>query len=175
VLKELTCPATPDLACKLSGSNLFLIDAIATDRDFAHPVQVPDGFPGYSLPVPHPSGAQLYVKLRDDPSVINPAMLVAQQLPPSPAELARQAAQRAAKQAVAQADAAAAVIAAAVTAAPPATPGPAPGATPSPAPTPTPTATPTAAPAPAAVAAPSPSTTAPAPAPPPADGASEPE
>jgi hypothetical protein len=95
-LNELKCPATPDLACKLSGSNLFLIDSIASDRRFDHPVQVPDGFPGYSLPVPHPSSGQLYVKLRDDPSVINPTVLVAQQLPPSPAELARLAARRAA-------------------------------------------------------------------------------
>jgi hypothetical protein len=98
VLRELKCPGTPELACKLSGSNLFLIDSIASGRDFAHPVQVPDGFPGYSLPVPHPSGEQLYVKLRDDPSVINPTLLVTQQLPSSPAEVARLASRRAAKQ-----------------------------------------------------------------------------
>jgi hypothetical protein len=93
VLTDLKCPATPDLACKLSGLNLFLIDAIATDPQFAHPVQVPDGFPGYSLPVPHPNGQQLYVKLRDDPAVINPTVLMTQQLPPSPTEPARVAAQ----------------------------------------------------------------------------------
>ncbi len=93
VLTDLKCPATADLACKLSGVNLFLIDAIATDPQFAHPVQVPDGFPGYSLPVPHPNGQQLYVKLRDDPAVINPAVLMTQQLPPSPTESARVAAQ----------------------------------------------------------------------------------
>jgi hypothetical protein len=106
-LNELKCPATPDLACKLSGANLFLIDSIASDRSFDHPVQVPDGFPGYSLPVPHPSSGQLYVKLRDDPSVINPTVLVAQQLPPSPAELARLAAQHAAADAARVAQAAA--------------------------------------------------------------------
>jgi hypothetical protein len=65
-LRELVCPATPELACKLSGSNLFLVDAISTDPDFAHSVQVPDGFPGYALPVPHPKDGQLFVKLRDD-------------------------------------------------------------------------------------------------------------
>ena len=32
MLKELKCPATPELACKLSGSNLFLIDSIPTMR-----------------------------------------------------------------------------------------------------------------------------------------------
>lgn len=92
VLQRLTCPATPDLACKLSGSNLFLLDAVSADTHFDHPTEVPDGFPGYSLPVPHPAGGQLYVRLRDDPSVVNEASLVAETLPPTPAEAARLAA-----------------------------------------------------------------------------------
>src|SRR5271170_1004111 len=46
LLKDLTCPSTPELACKLSGSNLFLIDSVSNDPAFAHPVQVPDGFLG---------------------------------------------------------------------------------------------------------------------------------
>jgi hypothetical protein len=90
VLKELKCPATADLACKLSGANLFLVDSVSSDPKFAHPVQVPDGFPGYSMPVPHPSdGNLLYVKLRDDPSVVNSTTLGAQQLPPTSDETAR--------------------------------------------------------------------------------------
>jgi len=89
VLRELKCPATPELACKLSGSNLFLVDSVSGTPQFAHPVQVPDGFPGYSMPVPHPTDGQLYVKLRDDPSVINQAALSTQQLPPTPEEIAR--------------------------------------------------------------------------------------
>jgi hypothetical protein len=101
-LKNLKCPATPELACKLSGSNLFLIDSISSDSQFEHPVQIPDGFPGYSVPVPHPVDGALYVKLRDDPSVVNQAALAAQSLPPSPDEAARsvirQAATRAADQ-----------------------------------------------------------------------------
>jgi hypothetical protein len=60
-----------------------------SDPQFDHPVQVPDGFPGYALPVPHPSSGQLYVKLRDDPSVVNTAALDAQQLPASADEAAR--------------------------------------------------------------------------------------
>ena len=88
-LRELVCPATPELACKLSGSNLFLVDSIATDRAFAHPVQVPDGFPGYALPVPHPKDGQLFVKLRDDPSVVNLASVDTRELPPSPQETER--------------------------------------------------------------------------------------
>lgn len=95
-LKGVRCPATPELACKLSGANLFLVDAVATDSGFHHAVQVPDGFPGYALPVPHPSDGRLYVRLRDDPSVINLAALDIEQLPPSPEELARAASRHAA-------------------------------------------------------------------------------
>jgi hypothetical protein len=91
-LQTLTCPATPDLACKLSGSNLFLLDAVSADTHFEHPTEVPDGFPGYSLPVPHPGDGQLYVRLRDDPSVVNQATLVMETLPPTPTEAARLAA-----------------------------------------------------------------------------------
>jgi hypothetical protein len=88
LLRDLKCPATAELACKLSGTNLFLIDSVSSTAQFDHPVQVPDGFPGSALPVPHPSGGQLYVRLRDDPSVISTATLGAQQLPPSAQEAA---------------------------------------------------------------------------------------
>jgi hypothetical protein len=91
VLKNITCPSAPELACKLTGSNLFLIDSIAADRGFAHSVQVPDGFLGSALPVPHPIAGALYVKLRDDPSVINATSLDVQQLPPSTDDIARSA------------------------------------------------------------------------------------
>jgi hypothetical protein len=87
-LKALECPATPEVACKLSGSDLYLIDSVAGTADFAKPVIVPDGFLGSSLPVPHPSGGSLYLKLRDDPQVINPTKLVALQIPATPAEAA---------------------------------------------------------------------------------------
>lgn len=89
VLKELKCPATAELACKLSGSNLFLVDSVSSDPKFSHPIEVPDGFPGYSMPVPHPTDGNLYVKLRDDPSVINLTALGAQVVPPTSDEAAR--------------------------------------------------------------------------------------
>lgn len=92
-LRELKCPASAELACKLTGSNLFLVQSVSSDADFKHAVEVPDGFPGYSLPVPHPVNDVLYVKLRDDPTVVSRATLAAQQLPPSPQEVA-QAAER---------------------------------------------------------------------------------
>ncbi|MBB6146304.1 hypothetical protein HNQ77_004276 [Silvibacterium bohemicum] len=84
--QSLKCPAAADQPCKLSGANLFLVDAVSGDSQFAHPVQVPDGFPGSVLPVPHPSSGELFVKLRDDPSVVNQVKLTAENVgPPAPA------------------------------------------------------------------------------------------
>jgi hypothetical protein len=88
-LKDLGCPATAELACKLSGSNLFLIDSISNDPKFAHSVKVPDGFLGSALPVPHPITGSLYVKLRDDPSIVNAASLAVQEIPASADAAAR--------------------------------------------------------------------------------------
>jgi hypothetical protein len=96
VLRQLQCPSTAELACKLTGSNLFLVDSVSADRDFTHAVQVPDGFPGYSIPVPHPAEGELYVRLRDDPAIINQAMLGAEVLPPSTQEAALAVARHAA-------------------------------------------------------------------------------
>ncbi len=92
ILRELKCPSTPELACKLSGSNLFLIDSVSNDLQFEHPVKVPDGFLGSALPVPHPKSGQLYLKLRDDPSVVNPTLLAVTEMAPSNEDAARAAA-----------------------------------------------------------------------------------
>jgi hypothetical protein len=89
VLKDLQCPSTLDLACKLSGSNLYLLDSVSSDPQFDRPVQIPEGFPGYALPVPRPTNGQLYIRLRDNPSVINPVALAAVQPPPSLKDTAR--------------------------------------------------------------------------------------
>jgi hypothetical protein len=88
-LRDLRCPATPELACKLSGSNLFLIDSVSADPKFTQSVKVPDGFLGGALPVPHPITGSLYVKLRDNPSVVNATSLVMQEIPASPEASAR--------------------------------------------------------------------------------------
>lgn len=89
MLKDLKCPVTPELACKLSGSNLFLIDSVSNDPQFTQSVKVPDGFLGSALPVPHPKTGSLYVKLRDDPSVVNTTSLTTQEIPATPNEAAR--------------------------------------------------------------------------------------
>jgi hypothetical protein len=71
LLKGLECPESADDPCTLSGLNLFLLDSVAADADFTRAVRVPDGFPGRTLQVPHPASSQIYVKLRDDPTVIS--------------------------------------------------------------------------------------------------------
>jgi hypothetical protein len=103
-LKTLECPATPEVACKLSGSDLYLIDSLAGAADFSKPVIVPEGFLGSSLPVPHPSSGTLYLKLRDDPQVVNPTRLVALVLPAAPAEADRSSTRQAAPAASAPAE-----------------------------------------------------------------------
>ena len=70
-LKGLKCPSSQEQSCELSGSNLFLIEAVSRHANFDRAVEVPEGFAGYTLAVPHPAAGRLYVKLHDDPAVIN--------------------------------------------------------------------------------------------------------
>jgi hypothetical protein len=74
-LKEVRCPGSPDKQCRLIGSNLFLIDSVASDPQFTHEVSVPIGFPESTLSVPRPNGTLLYIKLRDDPATVEPLIL----------------------------------------------------------------------------------------------------
>ncbi len=84
-LGQVKCREGREKACELSGANLFLIDAVANDASFAHPVKVPEGFPGSTIPVPHPVAGRLYIKLRDDPGVINSAIIHMDRTPTSAA------------------------------------------------------------------------------------------
>lgn len=73
-LSTLQCPADPAATCVLSGSSLYLIDAIAPTPAFDNPARVPDGFTGSALSVPRPlSAGTLFLKLRDDPNTVNAA------------------------------------------------------------------------------------------------------
>jgi hypothetical protein len=75
LLKELRCPESPDKQCTLHGTNLFLISAVASTPDFQRSVPVPEGFAELTLGVPRLEGTQIYLKLRDDTSVVSPATL----------------------------------------------------------------------------------------------------
>ena len=74
-LKEIRCPDSPDKQCTLSGTNLYLIDSVASDAAVTHAVPVPVGFADSTLAVPRPNGTLLYLKLRDDPAAVNAATL----------------------------------------------------------------------------------------------------
>ncbi len=74
-LKEMRCPDSPDKQCTLSGANLYLIDSVASDPEFKIEVPVPEGFAASTLKVPRPNGTLLYIKLRDDPQVVNKVAL----------------------------------------------------------------------------------------------------
>jgi hypothetical protein len=74
-LKEVHCSGNPDKQCTLSGSNLFLIDSVASDPQFERSVPVPTGFAEQIITVPRPNGTLLYLKLRDDPAAVNRAVL----------------------------------------------------------------------------------------------------
>ena len=70
-LKELRCPDASDKQCTLQGTGLYLLDSVSTDAQFQQSTPVPDGFAGSALSVPHPTGTELYVKLRDDRTAVN--------------------------------------------------------------------------------------------------------
>ena len=74
-VKEIRCPDSPDKQCRLSGSNLFLLESVASDPQFTHNIPVPAGFADTWLSVPRPNGTLLYIKLRDEPGTANMAVL----------------------------------------------------------------------------------------------------
>jgi hypothetical protein len=74
-LAGVDCPAEPDGACSLTGADLYLVDSVSADADFTRVTHVPDGFTEPALRIPRPTNGRLYVKLRDDPAVVNVALL----------------------------------------------------------------------------------------------------
>jgi hypothetical protein len=80
-LTGVDCPADPAAACSLVGGNLFLLDSVSRDAKFTQPTAIPDGFTDPTLLIPHPTDGQLYIKLRDDPSVVSIAVLTVRTRP----------------------------------------------------------------------------------------------
>ncbi|HVT95111.1 MAG TPA: hypothetical protein VHD76_19825 [Bryobacteraceae bacterium] len=75
VLESLTCPEDVTEQCVLHGTHLFLLDSIASDPQFIHAVQIPEGFVDSTLNVPRLTEPVLYIKLRDNPAVVNTATI----------------------------------------------------------------------------------------------------
>jgi hypothetical protein len=75
LLKEIRCPDSLDKQCTLHGSNLFLLDSVASDLEFKNSVPVPAGYLNNTLNVPRPNGTLLYIKLRDDPVTVDTVAL----------------------------------------------------------------------------------------------------
>ncbi len=61
--------------CTLIGDKLFLLDSVSADPDFANSVTIPDGFTETTLPIPPLKAKTLYLKLRDDPTTVDTAVL----------------------------------------------------------------------------------------------------
>ena len=80
-LTQLQCPTDETQPCTLSGSDLFLLQGLSTSPSFDEPTPVPDGFTGTALTVPHPAAYTVFLRLRDDPAVIDSAVFPA---PPPP-------------------------------------------------------------------------------------------
>lgn len=75
LLKEVRCVPSSETQCTLSGDKLFLLDSVSSEADFANPVKVPEGFVQDALAIPPPKGKTLYIKLRDDPQIVDTVAL----------------------------------------------------------------------------------------------------
>jgi len=68
--KELRCPRAVAKPCLLSGSNMFLAASLSATQEFENPVDIAPDFTGTQLVIPHPTNGVLYLKLRDDPAIV---------------------------------------------------------------------------------------------------------
>jgi hypothetical protein len=90
-LDSLHCPPDPNAVCTLTGSSLYLVDALSTTPDFTAPVAVPEGFVGNTLTLPRPPKTGFYLKLRDEPqsaNLVNLPIQIQHGAQPSPAATA---------------------------------------------------------------------------------------
>ncbi len=65
-LTGVQCPPDATQSCMLSGTGLYLIDAVSPDLSFTNQTKVPEGFVEPTLAMPRPVGGVFYVRLRDD-------------------------------------------------------------------------------------------------------------
>lgn len=83
-LSEVHCANTPEKQCTLTGQKLFLLDSVSSDPQFSNAVKVPEGFVNTTLAIPPLNGKVLYLKLRDDPSIVSTATVPVINGPKSP-------------------------------------------------------------------------------------------
>jgi hypothetical protein len=76
-LTGIRCVSAPEKQCTLTGEKLFLLDSLSTDPAFVNSVTVPEGFVDDALTIPSSKAKTLYIKLRDDPTVVDIATLPA--------------------------------------------------------------------------------------------------
>lgn len=62
-------------SCRMTGRNLFLIDAVAADKGFGASIPVPSGFTGNAIDLPPRQGQAYYLKLRDAPEGVQEVLL----------------------------------------------------------------------------------------------------
>jgi hypothetical protein len=74
-LKGVHCISPRAEQCTLSGDKLFLIDEVSSDSNFNTAVTVPDGYAESTLLIPPLKGKTLYLKLRDDPTAVDTAVV----------------------------------------------------------------------------------------------------
>lgn len=71
-LRSLECPVDAGASCVLTGDTLYLLASVSAERSFEAATSIAEGYPGFSLKIPHPgAGGALFVRLHDAPEVIN--------------------------------------------------------------------------------------------------------
>jgi len=84
-LTDLHCPPRArQQPCTLDGQNLYLVESFSTDADFTTPTEVPEGFVGTSVTIPHPTDPTFYVRLRDDPQATDQVAMTPTAMPGGP-------------------------------------------------------------------------------------------
>lgn len=74
-LAGIRCLPAPEKQCTLVGDKLFLLDSVSSDAGFVNSVTVPEGFVEGALPIPPLKAKTLYIRLRDDPTTVDMAVL----------------------------------------------------------------------------------------------------
>lgn len=83
-LKQVVCPLSDLKTCFLAGTNLFFLTAVSTNPEFDPSSDVPDGFTGQALAIARARRGIIYLKLRDDPLVVQTATLPVVRTPLGP-------------------------------------------------------------------------------------------